>query len=242
MKRFMMIAALAACPLWAHADESDIRRSVKDFLGGQDVIQSISKTPFPGLNEVVLQTGEIIYTDDKGSFILNGELIDPKRRISLTADRQRMLEKIDFATLPLGDAIKTVRGNGKRVIASFEDPNCGYCKRFAKELQAMNNVTIYTFLFPILSPDSGEKSKNIWCAKDRSRAWNDWMLEGKPVKEADCKTPLDQNLALGQKLRISGTPTIFLSDGSRVKGMLSAPQLEQELAQIDQGKGKARKN
>ncbi len=231
MKRFLMFAAFAALPLFAHADDSDIRKSVRDFVG-QDVIQSINKTPYTGLYEVVLQTGEIVYTDDKGSYMLNGELIDPKRKVNLTAERQRSLDKIDFASLPLKDAIKTVHGNGRRVIVSFEDPNCGFCKRFAKELQQMKDVTIYTFLYPILSPDSTTKSTAIWCAKDRSKAWDDWMTGGQLPQEANCKTPLDQNLALGQKLRISGTPTIFLADGSRVKGMLPAPQLEKVLAEV----------
>ena len=235
MKRFLMLAAFAVLPCLAHADEADIRKSIKDFLG-QDVVQSVAKTPFPGLYEVVLHTGEIVYTDDKGSYVLNGELIDPKKKTSLTAERQRTLDKIDFASLPLKDAIKTVRGNGKRVIATFEDPNCGFCKRFAKELQSMKDVTIYTFLYPILSPDSATKSTAIWCSSDRSKAWSDWMLEGKPAKSTDCKTPVDQNVALGQKLRINGTPTIFLADGSRVKGMLQAAQLEQALADADKAK------
>lgn len=235
MKRSLMIAALAVLPCLTHADEGDIRKSVKEFLG-QDVIQSVAKTPFAGLYEVVLQTGEIVYTDDKGTYLLNGELIDPKRKVSVTAERQRVLDKIDFASLPLKNAVKTVRGNGKRVIATFEDPNCGFCKRFAKELQSMKDVTVYTFLYPILSPDSSAKSQSIWCAKDRNKAWNDWMLEGKVPAAADCKTPVDENLALGQKLRISGTPTIFLADGSRVKGMLPAQQLEQAIAEASKGK------
>lgn len=241
MKRFLTMAALAVLPCLAYADEGDIRKSVKDFLG-QDVIQSVTRTPYSGLYEVVLQTGEIVYTDDKGSYILNGELIDPKRKVSLTAERQRVIERIDFASLPLKDAIKTVRGNGKRVVVSFEDPNCGFCKRFAKELQSLKDVTIYTFLYPILSPDSTTKSTSIWCASDRNKAWNDWMLEGKQPKNADCKTPIDENLKLGQKLRISGTPTIFLADGSRVRGMLQVQQLEQALAEVDTSKGKTGKN
>jgi hypothetical protein len=127
----------------------------------------------------VLKSGELLYTDANVSFIIDGSIIDAKTRKNVTQARMAQLMKIDFATLPLDQAIKQVRGNGKRVIASFEDPNCGYCKRLAKDLQSLKDATVYTFLYPILSPDSTEKSKNIWCAKDKAAAWNDWMVGGK---------------------------------------------------------------
>jgi thiol:disulfide interchange protein DsbC len=148
----------------------------------------------------------VLYTDGNVSFIIDGSLIDAKTRKNITQARMAQLMKIDFATLPLDQAIKQVRGNGKRVIASFEDPNCGYCKRLAKDLVNLKDATIYTFLYPILSPDSTEKSKNIWCAKDRAGAWNDWMTAGKvPAAAAgSCDTSaIDKNVALGQKIKVS---------------------------------------
>jgi len=132
-----------------------------------------------------------------------------------------------------------VRGNGKRVIATFEDPNCGYCKRLAKEMQNLKDATIYTFLYPILSPDSTEKSKNIWCAKDRAGAWNDWMIAGKApaAAAAGCDTgTVDKNVALGHKLKISGTPTIFTADGNRLPGAVPLAQLDQAMNQVSGGK------
>jgi thiol:disulfide interchange protein DsbC len=128
--------------------------------------------------------------------------------------------------------VKQVRGNGKRVFATFEDPNCGYCKKLAKDLQAMNDVTIYTFLYPILSPDSSEKSKAIWCAADRAKAWNDWMINNtNPGSKTDCDTSaVDKVVALGQKLNIRGTPTIFLANGERIPGAVSVAKLEQAIA------------
>lgn len=226
-----LIPAAALAVLFASctsADEADIRKSVTEFVGPNSV-QAIAKTPYGGLYEVQLKSGEVVYTDEKASFLIDGQIIDVKRKANYTSERARILDRINFADLPLANAIKTVRGNGKRVIASFEDPNCGYCKRFAKELKNIKNVTVYTFLYPILAPDSHEKSKDIWCAKDRSAAWNDWMLEGKLAKSPACKNPIDQNLALGRKMRITGTPTIYLADGTKVAGMLAGEQLEKAI-------------
>lgn len=225
----VLAAALATLLIpSAFANEADIRKSVSEFIGPNSV-QAVAKTPYGGLYEVQLKSGEVVYTDDKASFMIDGQIIDTKRRMNFTAERAKILDRINFADLPLANAIKTVRGNGKRVIASFEDPNCGYCKRFAKELQNLKNTTVYTFLYPILAPNSAEKSRDIWCAKDRSKAWNDWMLEGKIANTPSCKNPIEQNLALGHKLRITGTPTIYLADGTKIAGMLTGEQLEKAI-------------
>jgi thiol:disulfide interchange protein DsbC len=130
-----------------------------------------------------------------------------------------------------------VKGNGKRVIAVFEDPNCGYCKRLRQTtLKDMDNVTIYTFLYNILSPDSFEKSKNVWCSPDRAKAWDDWMINGKPAAAApaNCETPNEKVVALGQKLHITGTPAIFFSDGTRIPGAVDQKTLEAKLASLKQ--------
>lgn len=215
------------------ADEAGVKKGIEAYIGSP-AVESVAKTPYGGLYEVVLKSSEIIYTDDKVSFILDGSVIDAKTRRNVTQIRQNQLSAIDFNTLPLEQALKVVRGNGSRLVATFEDPNCGYCKKLVKDLAGVKDVTIYTFLYPVLSPDSTEKSKNIWCAKDRGKAWVDWMAEGKlpPAAEANCDTSaIDKNIALGRKMRLQGTPTLFLTDGTRIGGYVPAAELEKSLAQ-----------
>ncbi|MBP7627621.1 MAG: DsbC family protein, partial [Zoogloea sp.] len=214
--RSLLVTLLLTAGL-THAadDEAKVKKNLESFLNAP-AVESVKKTPYGGLFEVVLKSGELLYTDASASFIIDGNIIDAKTRKNVTQARMLQLMKIDFATLPLDQAIKQVRGNGKRVIASFEDPNCGYCKRLAKDLQSLKDATVYTFLYPILSPDSTEKSKNIWCAKDKAAAWNDWMVGGKApaAAAAGCDTSaIDKNVALGQKIKVTGTPTIFTADG-----------------------------
>ncbi len=212
------------------ASEDAVKKGVEAFIGAP-AVDAVSRTSYGGLYEVVLKSGELVYTDEKTSFIIDGRLIDTGTRRDVTQARLNQLAAIDFATLPLDQAIKQVKGNGKRVMASFEDPNCGYCKRLAKEVATMTDVTVYTFLYPILSPDSTAKSNNIWCAKDKAKAWNDWMVDAKTPAQASCDTSaVEKNVALGQKLRISGTPTLFLTDGSRIGGYVPAAELEKALA------------
>ncbi|NMG43620.1 thioredoxin fold domain-containing protein [Aromatoleum toluvorans] len=216
----------------ARADESDVKKAVEAFVGSP-AVESVARVPYGGLYEVVMKSGELIYTDDKVTFFLDGRVIDTKTRKDVTAVRMAQLSSIDFASLPLDHAIKQVRGNGSRVLVTFEDPNCTYCKRLGKELVQMKDVTLYTFLYPILSPDSTEKSRNIWCAKDRAKAWNEWILEAKTPAAAKCDSAVvDRNVALGQKLRINGTPTLFLADGRRLGGYVPAAELEQQLASV----------
>ncbi|MCK0509504.1 DsbC family protein [Aromatoleum anaerobium] len=216
----------------AHADEGSVRKAVEGFVGSP-VVESVARMPYGGLYEVVLKSGEIVYTDEKVSFLIDGRVIDTKTRRDVTQARMTQLSAIDFGTLPLDQAIKQVKGNGKRVIVSFEDPNCGYCKRLGKELAQLKDVTVYTFLYPILSPDSTEKSRHIWCAEDRAKAWSDWILNAKVPASASCDSSVvERNVTLGQKLRINGTPTMFLADGRRLGGYLPAAELEQALLEV----------
>lgn len=221
-----------AASLSANASEETVRKNMEAFIGAP-AVESVTKTPYGGLYEVLLKNGQLVYSDEKGSFIVDGSVIDMKTRRDVTQARLNELAAIDFSTLPLDQAIKQVKGKGTRVIASFEDPNCGYCKRLAKELAGMDDVTIYTFLYPILSPDSTSKSNNIWCAKDRAKAWNNWILDGKVPADADCDVnTVAKNVELGQKLRITGTPTLFLADGRRIGGYVPAAELEKALADV----------
>lgn len=228
-----LLAAALSVSLFAHAAEEDAKKNLETFIG-HPAVDKIAKTPYAGLYEVVLNNGQLVYTDDKASFIIDGHIIDTASKKDVTQAKLNQLATIDFSTLPLADAIKTVRGNGKRVIATFEDPNCAYCHKLAKEMQGMTDVTIYTFLYPVLGPDSVQKAKNIWCAKDRSTTWYGWMLQAKApaAAAADCDvSALVKNAALGEKLRVTGTPTIFLADGSRIGGFMPASELNKAIDQ-----------
>jgi thiol:disulfide interchange protein DsbC len=185
-----------------------------------------------GLYEVY--TGDsIFYSDAAGDYVLSGQLIDTRTKAELTRQRLDALNSVDFGKLPLEQAIKTVRGSGERRIAVFEDPDCPYCKQLEKELQRLDNVTIYTFLYPLtaLHPAARVNAHAIWCGADPARAWHDWMLEGKiPATSSSCTTdPIDALQALGKQLHITSTPVMFLEQGGRVSGAQSAQEIEQQL-------------
>ncbi|HQU78605.1 MAG TPA: DsbC family protein [Azonexus sp.] len=232
LKRILPLALAALWVTAANADEADIKKAMEAKLGAK--VESVSKSGYLGLYEIYAD-GNILYTDEKmTAFIAGGQLIEGKTMKNLTEERMRKLTAIKFSDLPLERAIKQVRGDGKRVLATFEDPNCGYCKRLAKDLQKLDNVTIYTFLYPILSEDSIRKSKQIWCSADRAKAWNDWMVEGRaPAGKEDCDTSaVVKNQEFGRRLNISGTPTMFFGDGERVPGAMPLPKIEQKLSQL----------
>lgn len=216
----------------ALADEDEVKKIMESKLGTK--VESVTKAGYLGLYEVFAD-GTVFYTDEKvTAFIAQGPLIDAVTMKNVTQERMKVLTGIKFSELPLEDAIKHVRGNGKRVIATFEDPNCGYCKRLAKDLQKVDNLTVYVFLYPILSEDSLKKSKQIWCSSDRAKTWNDWMLNAKsPPENQSCDTSaIAKNQAFGRKLNITGTPTMFFANGERVPGYMSADKVEEKLKQI----------
>ena len=225
------LTGLLTCTLGsAWAQEALIRKNLAERLPTLSKIDEVSKTPMNGLYEVRVNESDIFYTDAEGNFLIQGNLIDTRAKRNLTEERTEKLSAINFESLPLKDAFTQVRGNGKRMLAVFEDPNCGYCKRFERDLLKVNDVTIHTFLLPILSADSVEKSKNIWCAKDKNKAWLDWMVRDQLAAKASCDTgALDRNLAFSKKHKITGTPTLFFVDGSRVPGAIGAEQIEKTL-------------
>lgn len=225
-----LTALVLALPFVAAAQEATLRKNLAERVPGLSDIDEVRKTPMNGLYEVRVGT-EIFYTDAEGNYLLHGNLLDTKARKNLTEERIEKLTAIDFKELNVKNAFTMVRGNGKRKIAVFEDPNCGYCKRFEKDLQSVDNVTIYLFLYPILSPDSAEKSRNIWCAKDSVKAWHDQMLNSKNAPALQCDTAaIQRNLAFGRKYKITGTPTIVFSNNVRVPGAISAAEVEKHLA------------
>ncbi len=212
------------------AQESVIRKNLTERLPNLPKIDEINKTPMAGLYEVRVNGSDIFYTDAEGNFLIQGNLIDTRVKRNLTEERIEKLNAVAFDALPVKDAFTIVRGNGKRKMAVFQDPNCGYCKRFERDMQKVTDVTIHMFLYPILSPDSTEKSKNIWCAKDKGKAWQDLMVRDQPVPIASCdSSALGRNIEFGKKYRITGTPTLIFADGSRVPGAISAQQVEKYL-------------
>ena len=229
-------ALIASCVNAETTLEANIKKALEPRLGDGAKIESVRETPYAGLYEVRVG-GDILYTDKKGEFLVIGHVYDAKTSQDLTRARIDDINKISFSDLPLDQAIKQVKGNGKRVIAVFEDPNCGYCKRLRQTtLKELDNVTIYTFLYNILSDDSFVKSKNIWCAPDKSKAWDDWMINGKMAAAAPaaCATPNDRIFALGRKLKIEGTPAIFFADGSRIPGAIDLKTMEAKFATVKQ--------
>jgi thiol:disulfide interchange protein DsbC len=235
----LALLALSACTLafatsTAWAQETAIRKNLAERLPAFAKIDEVNKTPMNGLYEVRVNDNDIFYTDADGSFLIQGSLFDTKTKRNLTEERVNKLGAIDFSALPVKDAFTIVRGNGKRKMAVFEDPNCGYCKRFERDLQKVNDVTIHMFLYPILSANSTEKSKAVWCAKDKGKAWLDLMVHDQSVEpaKASCDaTAVDRNVEFGRKYKITGTPTVFFVDGSRVPGAIPAAQVEKMLAE-----------
>lgn len=213
----------------AQAQEATIRKNLGERVPQLQKIDEISKTPMPGLFEVRVD-GQLLYTDAEGNFLIQGELIDTRAHRNLTEERLTKLNAIDFAALPVKDAFTVVRGNGKRKVAVFQDPNCGYCKRFERDLQKVDNITVYMFLYPILGADSADKSRNLWCAKDKAKAWQDWMVRDQAAPAASCDTAaIARNVEFGKRHKISGTPTLIFSDGTRVPGAIAAAQVEKLL-------------
>lgn len=212
--------------------EKQVRVELQKRLGTSANVRNITPSPIPGLFEVQINQ-EIFYTDSNAKYLIQGEMIELASGTNLTAKRQEDVNRIKWSELPQANAIKIVRGNGSRQIAVFSDPNCGYCKRLEKTLQQLDNVTIYNYLIPILSADSALKSKQIWCASDQQKAWNDWMLSNiTPSGKSDCTNPIDKNMAIAKTYAINGTPTIFFIDGSRFPGAVQLSDIEKKLASL----------
>ena len=233
----LALALLGGAAGAALAQEAAIRKALAERLPTLPKIDEISKSPIPGLYEVRIGF-EIYYVDEKGDHLINGSIIDTKTRTNLTDARIDKLTAVEFSALPVKDAIVYKQGSGARKLAVFADPNCGYCKRFERDLLTLKDVTIYTFVYPILGPDSNVKSRDIWCAKDSGKAWRSWMIDGvAPTKVmGQCDTAaLDRNVEFGRKYRVQGTPALFFEDGTRRPGALPAAEVEKLLATARKG-------
>ena len=231
--RLVGAATLMCLAAAAGAQEAVIRQALAQRLPQLKVVDEIKPSGVSGLYEVRVNGSEIYYTDAKGDFLIDGQIIETKTRRNITEDRIAKLTAIPFDSLPIKDAFTLVRGNGQRKMAVFEDPNCGYCKRFERDLQKVDNVTVYLFLYPVLGPDSVKKSQDIWCAKDRVAAWQDWMLRDQAAGAANaaCDTgAIARNVELGRKYKITGTPTLLFVNGARIPGAIDNARVEQALA------------
>lgn len=231
-----IVALFVALPAAAQ-DTDKLKAELKKRVPEMPV-DSVRKVPYGGLYEVLVN-GEIFYTDEKAGFLLVGPLVDLKTKENVTETRLRQVNKVNFNDLPFDRAIKIVRGDGSRKVAIFEDPNCAYCKRFERDLQGISDITVYVFLYPILSADSVEKAKAIWCSPNPGKVWIDTMTkEIVPTGDKSCPTPLDKNVALGKEKRIQGTPTIIFEDGDRIPGAISMADFVKKLDAVKNG-GKA---
>lgn len=222
---FLSLFLLASAS--AQAGEKEVRQALQKNFAGME-ISSINKTPYGELYEVVVD-GQAAYVTSDGKYLVLGNVIELATKLNLTAVRNAKLMEVKWSTLPLANAIKEVKGNGSRKLAIFSDADCPYCRKLEPELEKLTNVTIYTFLYPLegLHPNAVPTSKKIWCEKDRLKAWKGYMLKGEePKSKGDCTNPVDENVELGAKLKVSGTPTLILENGQRIPGFVSADKLD----------------
>lgn len=230
--RFFLAGLLiAAAPLFAHADEASVKKAASDLLKSSNAVDSVHKLPVGGVYEIVLADGKILYTDEDFSYFhVGGELIMTKGLRNLTDETKERLSHVDFASLPLKQAFKRVHGKGSRKIALFEDPNCGYCKKLENDLQNVDDLTVYVFPVAVLGEDSVKKAKQLWCADDKGQAWNKWMLEAKLPAVKSCDDVIEKNNDLAREIHLSGTPTMVLSNGTRLVGYVTPDKLQAAIA------------
>lgn len=232
MSKFIVSIIAFAAASAVFAGTGDVEKRLKEQYPATK-ITSVHESPVKDVYEVVMGRN-VAYTDESGRYMIFGHLYDMKEQKDLTAQRLDEINKIDVSVLPLADAIKTVKGDGSRKLYVFSDPECPFCQRLEREtMPKLDNVTIYTFLYPLegLHPDAKRKAETIWCAKDRVKAWNDFMTSAKlPEEVAKCTNPVERNIQLGESLGINGTPTIIMGDGTMVPGFVPAFELERRLA------------
>jgi thiol:disulfide interchange protein DsbC len=237
--RALWVLAFTVAAAWpALANEAVIRKVLEPKLGGAK-IEGVERGPL-GLWEVRYRGDDgvrILYTDATASHIIVGKIYEAKTEKDLTETRLRKFNAINFAALPLDQAVKVQRGNGKRVLVMFSDPYCPYCTKFEQTLQQINDITVYVFMFPVIRPDLADHSKAVWCSSDRAKAWLDLAIRSKPpANSASCDNPVEKNLQLGQKLGVNSTPTLYLANGERVAGAMQPADLRKMLDEVASSK------
>ncbi|HEX2649707.1 MAG TPA: DsbC family protein [Burkholderiales bacterium] len=240
MKRLCLPALLLLIALPALAQEQKIREALEPKLGVK--VEGVQPSPLPGIYEVRLQTLEgpkIVYSDEKGSYVFTGRLIDVKAERDLTEERLQKLSSIEFNQLPLDMAVKIQRGNGKRVLAMFSDPYCPYCRRLEQTLLQIDDLTVYVFMYPVIRPDLADHSRAVWCSKDRAKAWLELAANDRPkvpTASASCANPVDKVLELGRSLRVNGTPTLYFANGEKASGGMEIAALRKKLDEVAKAK------
>jgi thiol:disulfide interchange protein DsbC len=229
MGRWAAAASLCVAAGVASGTEAEIRQAVETLYPTAKV-SAVNKTRVAGLFEVVVGQ-DVVYADERGKTLFYGTMVDVERKANITEERKSELSAIKFDDLPLNMAVKVVKGNGSRSFATFEDPNCGYCKKLHTGLKSLTDYTHYVFLIPMLGPDSKVKTQQILCSPDKSRALSEWMTVGATIPGGQCDAQMDKLLDLSQRLGVTGTPTIFFSNGKRSPGYLSSEQMERMLAE-----------
>ena len=228
------LAQTKASAAASDAEAAAVKKLMEQRFPGA-AIKAVTKSPYFGLYEVQFD-GQIVYTDARVAYVLVGSVYDAATKNNLTEERLRKLNRVAVEELPLNLALRKVKGNGQRKLFVFSDADCPYCKRLEDELKNVDNVTVYTYLYPIdqLHPDAARKSRMIWCAPDRQKAWDEFFASGKlPDNKGDCDNPVTATAALGQKLRFSATPTLIFADGSVIPGALPAQRIEAELQKAE---------
>lgn len=229
MRKILLLLLALACAS-AYADEASVRKLMEGKFPNSK-ISNVVKTAYGGLYEVYFDN-EIVYTDEQVTFVLVGNLIDTKTNQNISQQRLRKLTAINVKEVPLDLGIRKVKGNGKRQIIVFSDPMCPFCQQVERELEKLNDITIYVMLYPIEAKFKGstELAKQIWCSSDRSKAWDDWMLRKvRPTAKPVCKDPIARLDQVGTKLNINNTPTLIFADGGIIPGMVPAAQIEKYL-------------
>jgi thiol:disulfide interchange protein DsbC len=234
MRVLLVIFLLAAGS--AAATEAQIRKALEPKLGGAK-IEGVQPAPVAGLWEVRFRTERgmrVLYTDATGNYVIQGNIYEVRSDRDLTEERLRKLNAVKFESLPLDLAVKVQRGNGKRVLAMFSDPYCPACRQFEKALGQIDDITVYVFMYPVIRPENADHSKAVWCSPDRAKAWLELAAAPSPklpAASATCANPLDKVLETGRKLGVNSTPTLFLANGERLSGGLSAADLKELLDQ-----------
>jgi len=238
--RLLAGAVLLAATFSAAADEAAVRRMVQEQMRRGTTIESVQKTPWGDLYEVVVRGRDgalVYYVDRRATVIITGSVIDAKTGRNLTEERQRRLDAVKWESLPLQWAITTVRGSGRRKIAILSDPNCPYCKRLEEGLATLDDITVHILPYAILSPASVRQAKAVWCSKDRAKSWDDLMFRRiEPRAAPDCDTPVEKLVEFGRRVGARATPTWFLESGERYSGALPLDEVRRLLDAASPGK------
>jgi thiol:disulfide interchange protein DsbC len=239
--RLLVAGAFALACASAWSDDAAIRKNWLAHNPKGPLIDEISRTPIAGLYELRVDK-EIIYSDETGNYLIfpshdqsDGHLLDARNKTDVTEQRLAKMMGQDIPKLPYGDALVMKQGNGSRRMIVFEDPNCHYCKDAERSFAALKDVTIYTFLIPILGQDSVARSRALWCSKNNAQAWRTWMLQGvmppRPMGSCDLAA-IQRNLDLAERYRLNYTPAIIFDDGSRFRGNAELAQLAKRLDDV----------